>query len=282
MRYIGAHVSIAGGIENAPLRAGEIGANAFAMFTKNQRQWKGPALEQSSIEAFKKNCAAGGFSPEHILPHDSYLINLGSPEPDKLERSRRAFIDEMQRTESLGLTKLNFHPGSHLKVIDEEQCLETIADSVNRALDATENVTAVLENTAGQGSNLGHTFDQLAFIINRIQDKSRIGVCLDTCHLFAAGYDIRSEQAVSDTFALFDASIGLEYLAGMHLNDAKLDLKSRRDRHESIGKGKIGLDGFAAVIRYPATADIPLILETPEPEIWKEEIALLRGFEERD
>lgn len=282
MRYIGAHVSIAGGIENAPLRAGEIGANAFALFTKNQRQWKAPALERTSIEAFRKNCAGNGFLPEHILPHDSYLINLGSPEPEKLERSRRAFVDEMQRTESPGLTKLNFHPGSHLKAFDEEQCLETIADSVNLALDATKNVTAVLENTAGQGSNLGHTFDRLAFIIDRIQDKSRIGVCLDTCHLFAAGYDIRSETAVAETFSLFDASIGLAYLAGMHLNDAKLGLDSRRDRHESIGKGKIGLDGFAAIIRYPATADIPLILETPKPEIWKEEIALLRGFEERD
>ncbi|MCW8816208.1 MAG: deoxyribonuclease IV [Chlorobium sp.] len=279
MRYIGAHVSIAGGIENAPLRAQEIGATAFALFTKNQRQWKAPALTAKTIEAFRENCERCGYRPEHILPHDSYLINLGSPDAQKLDRSRNAFIDEMQRTEALGLVRLNLHPGSHLRESSEEACLETIAESVNRAIEATTSVVAVLENTAGQGSNLGHTFEQLAFIIERVHDKSRIGVCLDTCHLFAAGYDLRTEEAVNGMFELFDASIGLNYLKGMHLNDAKLELDSRRDRHESIGKGKIGLDGFAAIIRHPASAEIPLILETPQPEIWNEEITLLRSFE---
>lgn len=279
MRYIGAHVSIAGGIDKAPLRAREIGATAFAMFTKNQRQWNAPALTQTTIDAFANNCKTCGFNPQHILPHDSYLINLGSPDPDKLDRSRRAFIDEMQRTELLGLTCLNFHPGSHLREISEEQCLETIADSINLALKTTATVTAVLENTAGQGSNLGYTFEQLAYIIERVDNKARIGVCLDTCHLFAAGYDLRTEEAVVDTFSLFDASIGLDYLKGMHLNDAKLGLGSRRDRHESIGKGKIGLEGFAAIMRHPASVKIPLILETPLPEIWDEEIALLHSLE---
>jgi len=279
MRYIGAHVSIAGGIENAPLRAKEIGATAFAMFTKNQRQWNAPALTAKSIAAFRENCESCGYRPEHILPHDSYLINPGSPDAQKLDRSRNAFIDEMQRTEALGLVMLNLHPGSHLRESSEEACLETIAESVNRAIEATASVVAVLENTAGQGSNLGHTFEQLAFIIERVHDKSRVGVCLDTCHLFAAGYDLRTEEAVNGMFELFDASIGLHYLKGMHLNDAKLELDSRRDRHERIGKGKIGLDGFAAIIRHPASAEIPLILETPQPEIWSEEITLLRSFE---
>ena len=279
MRYIGAHVSIAGGIENAPLRAREIGATAFALFTKNQRRWKAPALTQTTIDAFASNCKTCGFDPQHILPHDSYLINLGSPDPKKLDCSRRAFIDEMQRTELLGLTCLNFHPGSHLWKISEEQCLETIADSVNAALEATTNVTAVLENTAGQGSNLGHSFEQLAFVIEKIHDKTRIGVCLDTCHLFAAGYDLRTEEAVAAMFSLFDEAIGLHYLKGMHLNDAKLGLDSRRDRHESIGKGKIGLEGFAAIMQHPASTEIPLILETPQPEIWDEEISLLHSLE---
>ena len=282
MRYIGAHVSIAGGIENAPLRARELGATAFAMFTKNQRQWKAPSLTGSTIRAFKNNCQTCGFDPKHILPHDSYLINLGSPDPEKLDRSRRAFVEEMKRTELLGLTSLNFHPGSHLREIDEAECLETIADSVNLALKETTTVTAVLENTAGQGSNLGYSFEQLAFIIEKIHHKTRVGVCLDTCHLFAAGYDLRTEKAVADTFSLFDAAIGFDYLKGMHLNDAKLELGSRRDRHESIGKGKIGPDGFAAIMQHPASTEIPLILETPKPEIWDAEIALLQSLEKSE
>ena len=279
MRYIGAHVSIAGGIENAPLRAQEIGATAFAMFTKNQRQWKAPALTEKTVRAFRHNCKTCSFDPEYILPHDSYLINLGSPDPEKLDLSRRTFVEEMQRTEALGLVNLNFHPGSHLRETGEEKCLETIANSVNLALKATTKVTAVLENTAGQGSNLGHSFEQLAFIIEKVDDKTRVGVCLDTCHLFAAGYDLRTGEVVANMFSLFDVSIGLDYLKGMHLNDAKLDLGSRRDRHESIGKGKIGLEGFTAIMQHPASAEIPLILETPQPEIWNEEIALLHSLE---
>ncbi|ARM30506.1 deoxyribonuclease IV [Prosthecochloris sp. HL-130-GSB] len=279
MRYIGPHVSIQGGVENAPLRARELGATAFGLFTKNQRQWKAAPLSRESIDAFRENCRQGGYKPEHILPHDSYLINLGSPEPEKLKRSQNAFIDEMQRTQALGLTMLNFHPGSHLNKVPVETCLQTIAESINIALEETSAVTAVLENTAGQGSNLGHTFEELATIIDQVDDKTRIGVCLDTCHLFAAGYDLHTPEAVEATFAEFDTIVGIDYLKAMHLNDAKLPLDSRKDRHASIGKGHIGLEGFAAIIRHPATGNIPLILETPDPGIWDKEITLLAGFE---
>ncbi|ACF46722.1 MAG: deoxyribonuclease IV [Prosthecochloris sp.] len=279
MRRIGAHVSIAGGIENAPMRAREIGATAFAMFTKNQRQWNAPPLTTQSIDAFKNNCAECGYHARHILPHDSYLINLGSPDPAKLERSRKAFTDEMQRVEALGLSLLNFHPGSHLNETGIDNCLNTIAESVNIALDNSSGVTAVLENTAGQGSNLGHTFEQLAAIIDQIEDKTRVGVCLDTCHLFAAGYDLRTSEAVEATFNEFDSIVSLSYLRGMHLNDAKLDLGSKRDRHESIGSGFIGNDGFAAIIQHPACDEIPLILETPNPDIWNREIEMLYQME---
>lgn len=279
MRRIGAHVSIAGGVENAPLRAAEIGAKAFAMFTKNQRQWSAPPLTAESIDAFRKNCEAGDFEAGHILPHDSYLINLGNPDPVKRQKSLNSFIDEMRRVEALGLTMLNFHPGSHLKEISEEACLELIAESVNTALKETDSAIAVLENTAGQGSNLGFSFEQLAAIISQVDDKSRVGVCLDTCHLFAAGYDVRTEEAVADLFTEFDGIVGLDYFRGMHLNDAKQDINSRKDRHESIGEGFIGTDGFAAIVRHPATDEIPLILETPNSDIWDREIELLYSLE---
>jgi deoxyribonuclease-4 len=279
MKRVGAHVSIAGGVENAPLHARNIGAKAFAMFTKNQRQWSAPQLTSSSIDAFRKNCDDGGLSPQHILPHDSYLINLGSPDPLKLLVSRNAFIDEMHRVEQLGLTLLNFHPGSHLKEIDEKRCMQLIADSVNMALNATYGVTAVIENTAGQGTNIGYRFEQLAAIIDMVEDKTRIGVCLDTCHLFASGYDLHTTSAAEATFREFDATIGLHYLRGMHLNDALNPLGSRLDRHASIGKGTIGLEAYSYIMNHPACEEIPLILETPESEQWPEEIKLLYSLE---
>jgi deoxyribonuclease IV len=279
MKRVGAHVSTAGGVENAPLQATSIGAKAFALFTKNQRQWKAPKLTTSSIEAFRKNCDDGGFRPEHILPHDSYLINLGSPDPEKLQRAREAFIEEMRRAEELGLLLLNFHPGSHLKEIDEEQCLLLIAESINMALDATKTVTAVIENTAGQGTNLGNRFEQLAFLVDRIEDKTRVGICLDTCHLFASGYDLQSTAAIDSTFMEFDRIVGLQYLRGMHLNDAMQPLGSRIDRHASIGKGTIGMDAFTWIMNHPACEEIPLILETPDSAAWSEEISLLYALE---
>ena len=278
MKRVGAHVSIAGGVENAPLNAQAIGAKAFAMFTRNQRQWHSAPLSAVSIEAFRRNCEEAGFLSEHILPHDSYLINLGAPDPAKLEKSRKAFTTEMQRAEALGLTMLNFHPGSHLKLTDEETCLATIAESVNLSLDATAGVTAVIENTAGQGTNLGWRFEHLARIIELVEDKSRVGVCLDTCHLFASGYDLRTPEAFDATLAEFDRVVGLSYLRGMHLNDAKQKLGSRVDRHACIGEGMIGREAFVHLMQHPAMEEIPLILETPNSESWAEEIEMLYSF----
>jgi len=278
MKRVGAHVSIAGGVENAPLNAIKIGAKAFAMFTRNQRQWHSAELSTASIDAFRQNCLDGGFLPGHILPHDSYLINLGHPETDKLEKSRQAFITEMKRTEALGLTMLNFHPGSHLNVMDEEQCLRIIAESVNLSLETTTGVTAVIENTAGQGSNLGWRFDHLAMLIDLVEDKTRIGVCLDTCHLFASGYDLRTPDAFDATLDEFDRTVGLLYLKGMHLNDAKQKLGSRVDRHACLGKGMIGIEAFAHIMRHPALEEMPLILETPDSEGWAAEIEMLYSF----
>lgn len=279
MKYIGAHVSASGGVENAPINAAAIGANAFALFTKNQRQWQAKPLEAKSVAAFKANCKKHGFVPEAVLPHDSYLINLGAPEADKLEKSRDAFIDEMARCQTLGLPLLNFHPGSHLKKISEEACLSLIAESINLADHAVPGVVAVIENTAGQGSNLGWSFEQLAAIIAGVEDKSRVGVCIDTCHAFAAGYDLRTHSATEATFAEFDNTVGFQYLRGMHLNDAKSTFGSRVDRHQALGEGEIGLACFEVIMQDPRFDGIPLVLETIKPERWADEIRLLRQFE---
>ena len=271
-------MSASGGVENAPLNAAAIGANAFALFTKNQRRWEAKPLTADSIARFRDNCARHGFGPEQILPHDSYLINLGHPEAEALEKSRRAFVDELQRCEQLGLKYLNFHPGSHLRKISEEECLSRIAQSINLALAQTSGVTAVIENTAGQGSNLGFRFEQLAQIIEQVEDKSRVGVCLDTCHTFAAGYDLRTAEACAATFAEFGQVVGFEYLCGMHLNDSKGGLESRLDRHHSLGQGEIGWAVFRYIMQDARFEGIPLVLETIDPSIWPEEIQQLRRF----
>lgn len=276
-KKIGAHVSASGGVELAPANAHAIGADAFALFTKNQRQWVSKPLTRESIELFKKSCADYGFEPEYILPHDSYLINLGHPEEEGLTKSRNAFLDEMQRCEQLGLKLLNFHPGSHLNKISKEECLNRIAESINHALEKTNGVTAVIENTAGQGSNLGNEFWQLKYIIDRVEDKSRVGVCLDTCHTFTAGYDFLSDY--DRVFEQFDKEVGFEYLRGMHLNDSKKALGSRVDRHDSIGKGLIGNAFFEKLMKDPRFDNMPLILETPDETLWAEEIAWLRSVE---
>lgn len=275
MKYIGAHVSASGGVENAPVNAYNIGAKAFALFTKNQRQWVAKPLEQASIDAFKSNCEKYDFHPNHILPHDSYLINLGNPEKDPLEKSRNAFIDEMQRCELLGLDRLNFHPGSHLNRVDEETCLRTIAESVNIALDKTSGVIAVIENTAGQGTNLGYKFEHLRYIIDHVRDKSRVGVCIDTAHTYAAGYDLKSVEGYEKTFSDFDSIVGFNFLKGMHMNDSKKDIGTRVDRHHNIGEGFIGKEVFVRIMNDPRFDDMPLILETPNDEIWHEEIEFL-------
>lgn len=277
MKYIGAHVSASGGIENAPLNAMAIGANAFALFTKNQRQWVSAPLTAKSIELFKENCAKSGIAPEYILPHDSYLINLGNPDEEAIQKSRAAFIDEMQRCEQLGLTMLNFHPGSHLNKISVEQCLDEIAANINLALSRTKGVTAVIENTAGQGSNVGNKLEEIRYIIDRIEDKSRVGVCIDTCHIYSAGYDIVNDYDA--VFSAVDNIIGREYLRAIHLNDTKKPLASRVDRHESIGLGLLGMDFFKRFMKDPRFDNIPIVLETPDESRWSEEIALLRSFE---
>ena len=280
MKFIGAHVSASGGVENAPLNAHAIGAKAFALFTRNQRQWKSAPLTKKSIALFKERCEEYGYKAEHILPHDSYLINLGHPEAEGLQKSREAFLDEMQRCEQLGLDRLNFHPGSHLNKMGIEDCLSRIAESVNWALDQTSGVCAVLENTAGQGSNLGHTFEQLAYIIDKVEDKSRVGVCIDTAHTLAAGYKIRTVESFTDTFKKFYEIIGFSYLKGMHINDSKKELATRVDRHDSIGKGYMGLTTFDLLMKDPRFDHIPLILETPDETVWAEEIASLYAMSE--
>lgn len=275
MKYIGAHVSTGGGVENAPQNAADIGAKAFALFTRNQRQWVSKPLSPENISQFKIACQDRGFDAYHILPHDSYLINLGSPEEEGLNKSRAAFLDEMQRCEELGLKYLNFHPGSHLGKIDPSECLDRIAESINLALDQTKGVMAVIENTAGQGTNMGNRFEHLSRIIGNIQDKSRIGVCLDTCHTFASGYDISTDKAFENTLEEFDRVVGLKYLKALHLNDTKKAHGSRVDRHESIGKGHLGLTPFRFIMNNPLFDNMPIVLETPDPSIWKEEIELL-------
>ncbi|HEY0720728.1 MAG TPA: deoxyribonuclease IV [Gammaproteobacteria bacterium] len=279
MKYVGAHVSASGGVENAPLNAQQIGANAFALFTKNQRQWHAKPLSSASIDAFRANLDRVGIAAHQILPHDSYLINLGHPDSDGLAKSREAFLDEMQRCEQLGLTLLNFHPGAHLDRIDMDLCLKRIADSLNWVLERTTGVTAVIENTAGQGTTLGHRFEHLAAIIDGVDDKSRVGVCLDTCHTFTAGYDLRTAAACEETFAEFDRVVGFGYLRGMHLNDSKPELGSRVDRHESLGKGKLGLATFDYLMNDGRFDGIPLILETIDETLWPEEIRLLRAMQ---
>jgi deoxyribonuclease-4 len=271
-KFVGAHVSASGGVYNAPLNAKAIGAKAFALFTKNQRQWKAKPLDDKTIEKFKANLEESGIEPKHVLPHDSYLINLGHPEDEKRQKSLEAFIDEVKRCEQLGLDKLNFHPGSHLKKISEEECLDRIAEAINITLNETESVTLVIENTAGQGSNLGYKFEHLAYLIDKCEDKSRVGVCLDTCHTFTAGYDLRTREAYEKTMNEFDTIVGFKYLKGMHINDSKPPLGSRVDRHHSLGQGELGWEPFKFIMNDPRMDDIPLILETIDESIWAQEI----------
>jgi len=290
-KFVGAHTSASGGVFNAVYQAQEIGAKAFAVFTKNQKRWDAKPLETKVIDKFQKAIQDAGILPKHILPHDSYLINLGHPEEEKLIKSRMAFIDELERCELLGLDRLNFHPGSHLVKLNakekrdeefltqtENKCLDVIAESINIALDKTQNVKAVIENTAGQGTNLGYTFEHLAYIINKVEDKSRVGVCIDTCHMFVAGYDIRTHETYEETWNKFSDLVGFKYLSGMHINDSKPPLGSKKDRHHSLGEGEIGFDAFKFLMNVERMDDIPLVLETIDSSIWKQEIELLYSF----
>lgn len=275
MKFIGAHVSKNGGVHTAPLNARAIGARAFALFTGSSSRWVSKPISGEEADKFRENCQACGYTPDVILPHDNFLINLGSPDPAKLSQSRKSFESEMSRCMQLGLTMLNFHPGSHLRECSEEECLDRIADSVNRALEKSFGVTAVLENTAGQGSNMGFTFEQLAHIIDKVEDKTRIGVCIDTCHAYSAGYDLRDEEGYREVWRQFDETIGAHYLRALHLNDDKKELGSRVDRHASIGAGTLGRDFFTRLVNDPRFDGLPLILETPDEELWPEEISWL-------
>ncbi len=277
MKYIGAHVSVAGGVANAPVRAHAIGAKAFALFTGSSNRWVSKEISDDEVEKFKDNCNLYGYTPAVILPHDNFLINLGSPDEKKLAMSRKSFLDEVNRCSRLGLTMLNFHPGSHLNELEESDCLDRIAESINITLDKTHGVTAVLENVAGQGSNIGHTFEQLAHIIDKVEDKTRVGVCIDTCHAYSAGYDLGTEEGYENTWNQFDSIIGRNYLKGMHLNDDKRELGSRIDRHASIGQGTLGNQFFTRLVNDPRLNGIPMILETPDEDIWAQEIAWLYG-----
>jgi deoxyribonuclease-4 len=279
MKYVGAHVSAAGGVENAPVNAHEIGAKAFAFFTKNQRQWVSAPLTRKSIEAFRNNCEKFGYKPHQILPHDSYLINLGNPDPEGLGRSRYAFNDEMKRCEQLGLDRFNFHPGSHLDRITEEQSLDLIAESVNIALAKSNGVIAVIENTAGQGTNLGYRFGHLRYIIDRVEDKSRVGVCIDTCHAFTSGYDLTTAEGFKKVFQEFENIVGFKYLRGMHLNESKKAFGTRVDRHDSLHKGELGDEVFSLIMNDPRFDGMPLILETPDETLWAEEIKYLYSLQ---
>jgi len=280
MKYVGAHVSTSGGVENAPLNAQKIGARAFALFTRNQRQWASKPLSEESIRLFKANLEASRILPEHVLPHDSYLINIGSPKLDIRKKSLDALYDEAFRASQLGVRYLNFHPGSHLKEMSEEECLSIIAAGVNEVLAKTDGVALVIEGTAGQGSNVGYRFEHLATIIDQVEDTKRVGVCLDTCHTFAAGYDIRTPDTYENTMTEFGKIVGFEYLRGIHLNDSKFGLGSKKDRHDNIGKGLLGIDAFRNLMNDPRLDDIPMVLETNDPEIWAEEIKTLYGLVE--
>lgn len=279
MYYLGAHVSITGGLHNAVAQALSIGANAFALFTKNQKQWKVPPLEPEQINEFKNALVEGGFTAPQVLAHDGYLINLGNPSPEKRRLHVEAFIDEMQRAMLLGLDRLNFHPGAHLNLVSPEDCMHLIAEGIDEALDQTEGVSAVIETTAGQGTALGKTFEEIARILDLCRNKDRIGVCIDTCHIHAAGYRIVSPEDFLATMEEYDRILGFEKLMGMHLNDAKSLFASHVDRHAPLGQGSLGIELFRCIMADNRFENIPLILETTDPELWSNEISLLRSFE---
>ncbi|MCG8570111.1 MAG: deoxyribonuclease IV [Spirochaetes bacterium] len=278
MKYIGAHVSAAGGVENAPLNAMKIGAKAFALFTKNQKQWRAKPLTEQSIENFKKNLQLSGISPQFVLPHDSYLINIGNPHLEARTKSINALLEEALRVEQLGLNFLNFHPGAHLKGLTEEECLNLIAEGLNQVIKQTKNCVMVIETTAGQGTVVGYSFQHIKKVIDKVKNPDRVGVCIDTCHIFTAGYDLRTQEKYENVMEDFEKTIGFSFLKGVHLNDSKKDFHTRKDRHETLGNGYLGPEAFRFIMNDHRFDNIPLILETPEPEIWAEEIKWLYGL----
>ncbi len=275
---IGAHTSAAGGLHLALREGKEIGATTVQLFTRNQKRWESKPLEKTEITLFQEALQETQLS--HIMSHDSYLINLGCPNPENLHKSRKAFLEEVLRCQQLGITYLNFHPGAALDS-SEEQCLNTIIESLEEIVStlAQGPTRILLETTAGQGSTVGYDFSHLAYIIARLHKKIPIGVCIDTCHIFVAGYDLRTKEAVRKTLSDFDQIIGLEHLFAFHINDSMKPLGSKVDRHAPLGKGEIGLECFKELMQNPKTRNIPKYLETPDgPPLWKEEIRLLRQF----
>ena len=271
-KYVGAHVSASGGVHNTIENAKQINAKAFALFVKNQRQWHAKPLETKIINNFINGLKKEKYLPKHILPHAGYLINLGNPGTEKRQKSLDCFIEELNRCRQLNLIYLNIHPGSHLREISEETCLDLIVDSIEQAMDAVPEIKIVLENTAGQGSNMGYRFEHFAYVIKKLSNKKRIGICLDTCHTYAAGYDIQTPEGYETTFKSFEDIIGLSYLTGIHLNDSKFGCGSKKDRHENIGKGYLGIEFFERFMNDPRFNDMPIILETKDTSIWKKEI----------
>lgn len=278
VKYIGAHISALGGVEKVLERAHNLKATAISFFVKNQLRWVSPPLKHVSIIKFKEKCLKYKYNSNQILPHASYLINLGHPNLDQLEKSRNCFIDELHRCRQLDLIFLNVHPGSHLYKTSVNDCLKRISESINLALEKIRGITVVIENTSGQGSNVGYKFEHLAMIIDNVQDKTRIGICLDTCHLFSAGYDLRTIQDCLNTFSLFDKIVGLKYLKGIHLNDSKGDFNSHIDRHHSLGWGNIGILAFIWIAKNKNFSNIPIILETINPKIWDQEIFWIKSI----
>lgn len=278
---LGAHTSAAGGVHNALYEGREIGATTIQLFTANQRQWNSRSLSQESIDLWNKALDETGL--KSIMSHDSYLINLGAPDPENLAKSRHAFREELIRSLQLGLAFVNFHPGAALKE-GVKLCLDRIVESLLEVKDlftGKEKLKLLLETTAGQGSCVGASFDELAYIIERVKSEIPIGVCIDTCHIFAAGYDIRTKASLDATLDEFDRIVGLKYLNAMHLNDSVKDLGSRVDRHADLGKGMIGIECFKAIMQDSRLRHIPKYLETPGmAPVWKQEIALLRSFAE--
>lgn len=274
--YVGAHVSAAGGVDNAPRNAKAIGATAFSLFTRNQRQWKAKPYEATTVEAFHAAMKEEGYSGDHAMPHASYLVNLGSPSEETREKSIEALADELSRTVQLGLRWLNFHPGTSKGELDEDSTLRRIAAAADRVLDTVDGGVLVLENTAGQGSSMGERIEQLARIIEYSTRPERLAICIDTCHAFAAGYDIRSAAGWDTLMREVEGLLGLDRLVALHLNDSTGDLGSRKDRHKPIGEGLIGIEGFRAIMADPRLDGKPMILETPDVERWPEEIRMLK------
>ena len=279
MGLIGAHVSAAGGVENAPARGTAINADSIQIFTANQNQWfpKEPGEENSKEyrKAMKKEL------PKMTISHASYLLNMGSPEEKKLNMSRRAFLSELDRCDTCGVEYVVFHPGSHMKT-DEKECLSRISESLNYCLDKRPDgeVTVLIENTAGQGTNVGFRFEHLIGIIEGVEKKDRMGVCFDTQHCFAFGYDIRTEKGWKETFDEFDKTVNLKWLKAFHINDSKKEFGSRVDRHENIGKGLLTMETFWCLVNDDRFTELPMLLETPvdDPSEYAVEIDLLRGL----